>query len=81
MAAQRGDRPSIGVTQEQAAVRIEVGGSRLYDLQRLGQSVWLDCSHPRTLAGSQLARLIKDGISGVDCNPVGFATKNLEALS
>ena len=36
-------------------MRIEVGGNHLYDLQRIGQSAWLYCSDPRTLAGSQFA--------------------------
>src|SRR5258708_32433751 len=57
---------------------IDVGGNRLYDLQRLGQSVWLDCNHPRTLVGSPLAHLIGDGISGVDTNAVGLATAYAE---
>lgn len=53
---------------------IEVGGNRLFDLQRVGQSVWLDYSHPRTLTASQLAHLIRDGISGVDIKPGWVAT-------
>jgi transaldolase len=57
---------------------IDVGGNRLYDLQRLGQSVWLDCNHPRTLVGSPLAHLIVDGISGLDTNAVGLATAYAE---
>jgi len=59
-------------------MRIEVGGNHLYDLQRIGQSAWLDCNHPRTLSGSQFVQLIRDGISGIDCNPVGFATAYAE---
>ncbi len=62
-------------------MRIEVGGNHLYDLQRIGQSAWLDCNHPRTLAGSQFARLIRDGISGIDSNPVGLATAYAEELA
>lgn len=62
-------------------MRIEVGGSRLYDLHRFGQSVWFDCNHPRTLAGSQLAHRIRDGISGIDCNPVGLAAAYSEDVA
>jgi transaldolase len=57
---------------------IDVGGNRLYDLQRVGQSVWLDCSHPCAFAPSQLARLIRGGISGVDSKPVGAGTTDAE---
>jgi transaldolase len=57
---------------------IDVGGNRLYDLQRLGQSVWLECNHPRTLVGSPLAHLIRDGIAGIDTNAVGLATAYAE---
>jgi transaldolase len=62
-------------------MRIEVGGNRLYDLHRLGQSVWIDCNHPRTLAGSQLAHRIRHGISGIDCNPVGLAAAYAEDVA
>jgi transaldolase len=57
---------------------IDVGGNRLYDLQRLGQSVWLDCNSPCTLVRSSLARLIRDGISGIDTNAAGLATAYAE---
>jgi transaldolase len=46
-----------------------IGGSRLFDLQTLGQRVWLECNHPRMLAHSRLAHLIRAGISGIDSNP------------
>ncbi len=45
-----------------------IGGSRLFDLQTLGQSVWLECDHPRMLARSKLTFLIRAGISGIDTN-------------
>jgi transaldolase len=54
-------------------MRIDLSGSRLHDLQTFRQSAWLECMHPRTLAGSQLAHLVRDGISGVDANLVGLA--------
>ncbi|HLZ96739.1 MAG TPA: transaldolase family protein [Steroidobacteraceae bacterium] len=54
-------------------MRIEVGGTRLQDLQRFGQSVWLDCHDPEAMAGSRLARLIRSGISGVVCTAVDLA--------
>jgi transaldolase len=60
---------------------IDVGGNRLYDLQRLGQSVWLDCNHLRTLVGSPLAQLIRDGVSGIDTNAVALATAYAEDLA
>lgn len=62
-------------------MRIDVGGSRLYDLQRVGQSVWLDCDHPRTLIGSPLAHLIGDGIAGINTNAVGLATAYAEDMA
>jgi transaldolase len=46
-----------------------IGGSRLFDLQTLGQSVWLECDQPRMLARSKLTYLIRAGISGLDTNP------------
>jgi transaldolase len=46
-----------------------IGGSRLFDLQTLGQSVWLECDAPIVLARSKLAYLIRAGISGIDTNP------------
>lgn len=52
---------------------MNIGGSRLLDLQMLGQSVWLECSHPRTLASSTLTHLIRAGISGIDTNPSSLA--------
>jgi transaldolase len=61
-------------------MRIEVGGCRLYDLQRVGQSVWLDCDHPRTLIGSPLAHLIGDGIAGINTNAAGLATSYAEDI-
>ena len=45
-----------------------IGASRLFDLQTLGQSVWLECDHPRMLARSKLTFLIRAGISGIDTN-------------
>jgi hypothetical protein len=62
-------------------MHVEVGGSRLHDLQGLGQSTWLDCINHRTLVGSPLARLIRDGISGVDTNAVGLATAYAEDMA
>lgn len=56
----------------------QLGGNRLYDLQRFGQSTWLECMHPRMLAGSQFAHLVKDGISGVDARTAGFAAAYAE---
>lgn len=50
-----------------------IGGSRLFDLQTLGQSVWLECNHPRMLARSKMAALIRAGISGIDTNQDGLA--------
>jgi transaldolase len=52
---------------------MNIGGSRLLDLQMLGQSVWLECNHPRTLARSTLTHLIRAGISGIDTNPSSLA--------
>ncbi len=62
-------------------MRIEVGGSRLHDLQRLGQSTWLDCINDGTLVGSPLAHLIRDGISGIDTHAVGLATAYAEDMA
>ena len=62
-------------------MRIDVGGNRLYDLQRLGQSVWLDCDHHRTLVGSPLAYVIRNGVSGIDTNAVALATAYAEDLA
>jgi transaldolase len=59
-------------------MRIEVGASRLYDLQGFGQSVWLDCNHPRSLASPGFPHLIRDGIAGVDSNLVGLAAAYAE---
>jgi len=50
-------------------------------LQRLGQSAWLDCNDPRTLATSKFAHLIRDGISGIDANPVGLATAYVDDVA
>jgi transaldolase len=60
---------------------IDVGGNRLFDLQRLGQSVWLDCNHHRTLVGTPLAHLIRDGVSGIDTNAVALATAYAEDMA
>jgi transaldolase len=59
----------------------KLGGNRLYDLQRYGQSTWLECIHPRLLAGSQFVHLIKEGISGVDINTVRFAADYAEDVT
>lgn len=56
----------------------KLGGNRLYDLQRFGQSTWLECMHPRMLAGSQFVHLVKDGISGIDANSAGLAAAYAE---
>jgi transaldolase len=48
---------------------MSIGASRLFDLQTLGQSVWLECGHPRMLARPKLTYLIRAGISGIDTNP------------
>ncbi len=58
-----------------------LGGNRLYDLQRYGQSTWLECMHPRVLAGSQFIHLIKEGISGIDVNTARFAAAYAEDVS
>jgi hypothetical protein len=56
-------------------MQIDVGGSRVHDLQSLGQCVWLDGiyrgmlnpTHRRLFGGSQFSHLISsDGICGVD---------------
>lgn len=45
----------------------------LLELQRLGQSVWLDYIHRRMLAEGELARLVAhDGVRGVTSNPAIF---------
>lgn len=62
-------------------MHIDVGASRIYDLQGFGQSVWLDCTHPRGLASPAFSHLVRDGISGVDPDPVGLATAYAEDLS
>lgn len=50
-----------------------VNDSRLLDLVRLGQSVWLD-ELRRSLLGAELARLIaNDGVAGITSNPSIFA--------
>jgi transaldolase len=59
-------------------MRIELGGNSLYDLARLGQSTWLDCSHRRMLIGSQLARLVREGISGIYSHSIGIAASYAE---
>ncbi len=59
----------------------KLGGNRLYDLQSYGQSTWLECVHPRMLAGSQFVHLIKEGISGIDANSAGFAAAYAEDLT
>jgi transaldolase len=59
----------------------KLGGNRLYDLQRYGQSTWLECVHPRMLAGSQFVHLIKEGISGIDANSAGFAAAYAEDVT
>jgi len=66
---------------EAAAMSTKLGGNRLYDLQRFGQSTWLECMHPRLLAGAQFVHLVKDGISGVDADSAGFATAYAEDLT
>ena len=59
----------------------KLGGNRLYDLQRYGQSTWLECMHPRMLAGSQFVHLIKEGISGIDVNTARFAAAYAEDVA
>jgi len=59
----------------------KLGGNRLYDLQRFGQSTWLECMHPRVLAGSQFVHLVNDGISGIDANSAGFAAAYAEDVA
>ncbi|HEY2530009.1 MAG TPA: transaldolase family protein [Xanthobacteraceae bacterium] len=59
----------------------KLGGNRLYDLQRFGQSAWLECVQPRLLAGSRFAHLVKDGISGVDINLARFAAAYADDLA
>lgn len=59
----------------------QLGGNRLYDLQRYGQSTWLECVHPRMLAGSEFVHLIKEGISGIDANSAGFAAAYAEDVT
>lgn len=61
-----------------AAMSTKLGGNRLFDLQRFGQSAWLECLHPRMLAGSQFAHLVKEGISGVDVSSARFAAAYAE---
>ncbi len=56
----------------------KLGGNRLYDLQRYGQSTWLECVHPRMLGGSRFGHLIKEGISGIDVNTANFAAAYAE---
>jgi transaldolase len=55
-------------------MHLVMGGSRLDDLKKFGQSAWLDCIHHRTRVGSPLAHLIRDGISGIDTNAAGIAS-------
>ncbi len=62
-------------------MNIELGGSRLHDLQRFGQSIWLECLHPHSLARSAVAHSIKDGISGIDANAAALATAYAEESS
>jgi transaldolase len=62
-------------------MNLELGGSRLYDLQRFGQSTWLECMHPRALVGSQCAHLVRDGISGIDANSARLAAAYAEDLA
>jgi transaldolase len=62
-------------------MHIDVGASRIYDLREFGQSVWLDCNHPRGLSRPAFSHLLRDGISGVDPNPVGLATAYAEDLN
>lgn len=59
----------------------KLGGNRLYDLQRFGQSAWLECIHPRLLAGSQFAHLVNEGISGIDANSACFAADYAEDVT
>ncbi len=59
-------------------MRIELGGNSLHYLGSLGQSVWLDCSHRRMFIGSQLAHLIREGISGIDSHSIGLAASYAE---
>ena len=59
----------------------KLGGNRLYDLQRYGQSTWLECMHPRLLTGSQFVHLIKEGISGLDINTARFAAAYAEDVT
>lgn len=48
-------------------------GSRLRQLEALGQSLWLDYIESALLVGGELERLIRDdGISGVTSNPAIF---------
>lgn len=54
-------------------MRIELGSTRLHDLHSLGQSVWLDCRHPRMLLGSHLTGLIRAGIAGLDTHTQDLA--------
>lgn len=59
-------------------MRLEFGSSRLLDLHSLGQSVWLDCRHPRTLLGSHLTGFVRAGISGLDTYQIGLDRAYLE---
>ena len=72
--------PGVG-SPGAAAMNTKLGGNRLYDLQRYGQSTWLECVHPRMLAGSQFVHLIKEGISGIDANSAGFAAAYAEDVT
>ena len=62
-------------------MHIDVGASRIHDLQGFGQSVWLDCNHPRGLASAAFSHFVRDGISGVDANPVGLAMAYAEDVN
>ena len=59
----------------------KLGGNHLYDLQRFGQSAWLECVNPRVIAGSRLGHLVNEGISGVDANSFGFVATYAEDVT
>jgi transaldolase len=47
-------------------------GNSLLELQRLGQSIWIDYIHRGMLGSGELAGLIEDGVRGVTTNPSLF---------
>src|ERR1700690_3280282 len=71
----------MGPTRGAATMQIDVGASRIYDLREFGQSVWLDCNHPRGLSRPAFSHFIRDGISGVDPNPIGLAMAYADDLN